>query len=59
MTATPVTSIQVVRLESNPTATARSVLLDGSAYSDPSGASYPAGSTVSVPPHRSLVLLRR
>jgi parallel beta-helix repeat protein len=59
VTATPVTSTQVIRLETNPTATPRSVLLDGSAYSDPSGASYPAGSTVSVPAYRSLVLLRR
>jgi hypothetical protein len=46
-------------VETNPTATARTVALDASAYTDPSGADHPAGSGLTVPAFGSVVLLRR
>jgi hypothetical protein len=52
-----VTSNEIMRVETNPANSPRAVVLDAT-YTDVSGAMYPAGATVTIPPLRSTVLLR-
>jgi hypothetical protein len=52
-----VTANEVVRVETNPSAGTRSFVVNAS-YTDGSGETYPAGSTVTILPYRGIVLLR-